>query len=217
MPMPLNVTTVLLDVDGTLLDSNAAHAQAWAQALQEHGIDTDESRIRPLIGMGGDKLLPAAAGVEADSSQGRAMTDRKKELFDALMPQLQPTRGARALVEHLRRQGLKIVIATSAGGNEVSGLLQRAGVDDLIPQRTSSDDVEDSKPDPDVVNAALAQAGAAPEDVVFVGDTPYDIEAGNRAGIGVIGMRCGGYWDDRALRGALAIVDDPADLLARWR
>lgn len=217
MPMPPRVTTVLIDVDGTLLDSNAAHAQAWAQALQEHGINTDESRIRPLIGMGGDKLLPAVAKVEAGSSRGRAMTSRKQELFDALLPRLLPTRGARALVEHLRRHGLEIVIATSAGGDEVSGLLQRAGIDDLIPKRTSSDDVDDSKPDPDVVKAALARAGATPDEAVFIGDTPYDIEAGNRAGVGVIGVRCGGYWQDSDLRGALTIVDDPADLLARWR
>lgn len=217
MPMPPRVTTVLLDVDGTLINSNAAHAEAWAQALREHGVDTDEARIRPLIGMGGDKLLPAVARVDAESSVGKAMTRRKKELFAAALPNLAPTRGARTLVEHLHRHGLEIVVATSAGDDEVAGLLERAGVDDLIPKRTSSDDVEDSKPDPDVVKAALARAGASPDEAVFIGDTPYDVEAGNRVGVGVIAVRSGGYWKDNDLRGSLIIVDDPADLLARWR
>lgn len=135
-----------------MLDSNAAHAAAWVHALREHGIDTDESQVRPLTGMGADKLLPTVAHVA-----------------------------------------------------------------DLIPKRTSSGDVEDSKPDPDVVHAALARAGATPEEAVFVGDTPYDVEAGARAGVGVVAVRCGGYWQDDDSRGAVLIVNDPEELLERWR
>jgi len=206
-----------MDIDGTLLDSNAAHAAAWVRALREHGIDTDEMEVRPLIGMGADKLLPAVAHVEEDTDEGRAMSQRKSAVFAELLPALQPTPGARRLIEKLQRSGIEIVIATSAGKNEVAGLLRQAGVADLIPKRTSSGDVEDSKPDPDVVHAALARAGATPEEAVFVGDTPYDVEAGARAGVGVIAVRCGGHWQDEDLRGAVMIVNDPEELLARWR
>lgn len=217
MAMPPRVTTVLMDIDGTLLDSNAAHAAAWVHALREHGIDTDESQVRPLIGMGADKLLPAVAHVAEDSDQGRAMSRRKSAVFADLLPGLHPTAGARRLVEKLLHSGMEIVIATSAGRNEVAGLLRQAGVADLIPKRTSSGDVADSKPDPDVVHAALARAGATPEEAVFVGDTPYDVEAGARAGVGVVAVRCGGYWQDGDLRGAVLIVNDPEELLERWR
>jgi HAD superfamily hydrolase (TIGR01509 family) len=217
MAMPPRVTTVLLDIDGTLLDSNAAHAAAWACAFREHGIDTDEAQLRPLIGMGADKVLPAVANVGEDTAEGRAISKRKSAVFAESLPDLRPTPGARALVEHLLGSGIEIVIATSAGNGEVSGLLKQAGVADLIPKRTSSDDVDDSKPDPDVVHAAMARAQATPEETVFVGDTPYDVEAGSRAGVRVLAVRCGGHWQDDDLRGAVMIVDDPEELLARWR
>ena len=216
MPLPLPLTTVLLDIDGTLLDSNAAHTSAWVQALCEHGIETDEAEIRPLIGMGGDKLLPKIAKVSAESPRGRLISDRKKAVFDTLLPHLLPTNGARAFVEFLRQQRLEIVIATSAAEDEVSQLLVRAGVAGLIPKRTSSDDVEESKPDPDIVHAALARARTSAGSAIMIGDTPYDIEAGTRAGVRAVAVRCGGYWSDDDLRGAVTIADDPAALLAAW-
>jgi beta-phosphoglucomutase-like phosphatase (HAD superfamily) len=157
----LDFETVLFDVDGTLVDSNAAHAESWAQALREHGVQVDAARVRPLIGKGGDKLLPDVAGVEEDSPQGKAVSQRKKEIFGKMLPVLQPTRGARALVQFLRDRGVNLVIATSAGEQEMHAILERAGVADLIPQRTSKDDAEESKPDPDIVHAALRRAGAS--------------------------------------------------------
>ncbi|MEO8069794.1 MAG: HAD hydrolase-like protein [Acidobacteriota bacterium] len=100
--------TALFDVDGTLIDSNSAHAESWAQSLREHGVDVAADQVRPLIGMGGDKLLPAIAHVDAESARGEAITRRKKELFDGLMPGLQPTIGARPLLEYLRDQGVSL-------------------------------------------------------------------------------------------------------------
>jgi len=217
MPLPFPLTAVLLDIDGTLLDSNAAHTTAWVQALREHGVETDAAQIRPLIGMGGDKLLPKIAKVSDESPEGRAISKRKTAVFKTLLPQLQPTAGARALVEFLREQGLELVIATSAGEDEVSDLLKRAGLDDLIAKRTSSDDVAASKPEPDIVRAALARAQASSDAAIMVGDTPYDIEAAGRAGVRAIALRSGGYWSDEALRDAVMIADDPAALLASWR
>ena len=136
--------TVVLDVDGTLIDSNDAHADTWTRALIEHGIATEVSQIRPLIGMGGDKLLPAVAHVDEDSPLGRDISKRKKALFAELVPGLAATPGARELLEYLREHGVSLVIATSAGDDEMDALLRQAGLDDLLPKRTSKDDAEES-------------------------------------------------------------------------
>ena len=211
-----DLSAVIFDVDGTLIDSNAAHADTWAQALSEHGIARNAAQIRPLVGMGSDKLLPIV-GLEEASAPARAVVERKKALFAERLPCLQPTPGARALVAHLRDQQKAIDIATSAGDDEMDALLQQAGVADLIPKRTSSDDADRSKPDPDIVIAALHRTGAAPDRTVMIGDTPYDVEAARRAGIRAVALRCGGHWFDTDLKGAIHIADDPAGLLAYWQ
>ena len=210
------VDTALFDMDGTLIDSNDAHARAWAESLHEHGIPVDAERIRPLIGMGGDKLLPAVARVHESSALGRAIARRKGDVFQRLLPELHATPGARALLEYLRDQHITIGIATSAGEEELSALLGHIGVADLVHQRTSKDDAAESKPAPDIVYAALEECGARPESTVLIGDTPYDIQAATRAGVGAIALRCGGYWSDGDLRDALDIFDDPLLLLAHW-
>jgi len=208
--------TVLFDVDGTLVDSNGAHADAWSQALVEHGIKADASDVRPLIGMGGDKLLPAVAHVEESSPLGVAIGKRKKHLFSALLPALRPTAGARPLLEYLRHHDIDLVVATSAGDQEMRAILRQAGLDGLFSEHTTKDDAEESKPDPDIVHAALERVDGRPESTVMVGDTPYDIEAARRAGVAAIALRCGGHWTDADLSGAIEICDDPAALLAWW-
>ena len=217
MTQPMPFETALFDVDGTLIDSNAAHAETWTQALHEHGIATDLATVRSLIGMGGDKLLPRVADLDEDSPKGRAIAARKKALFRERLAGLQPTRGARALVEYLLRQGVDLAIATSAGDDEMQRLLEQAGVADLIPSRASKDDAAESKPDPDIVHAAMQRSRARPETTVMIGDTPYDVEAAARAGVRAIALRCGGYWTDDDLRGAVAIFDDSAALLEHLR
>lgn len=212
-PTPLR--GVLLDIDGTLIDSNDAHAEAWVLALAEHGRDVPFARVRPLVGMGGDKLIPAVTGLEEEHPDAKAMAARKKAIFgERFLPTLRPTPGARALLERLRDEGLRLVVATSAGEEESGALLEQAGVAALIHRETSKSDVEHSKPDPDIVHAALAKGGLSPHEVVMIGDTPYDVEAARRAGVDTIALRCGGWWDDAALAGAIAIYDDPAALLA---
>jgi HAD superfamily hydrolase (TIGR01509 family) len=208
--------SVLFDLDGTLIDSNDAHALSWMHALREHGIGADITSVRPLIGMGADKLLPALAGVDEQSASGQSMARRKKELFGERMPALRPTRGARQLLEHLLEHGRDVVIATSADEKEMAALLDRAGVADLACKRTSKDDAAASKPQPDIVCAALAKTRGA-GNAVMIGDTPYDIEAAARAGVPSIALRCGGHWTDHDLRGALYVLDDPAALLEHWR
>jgi HAD superfamily hydrolase (TIGR01509 family) len=206
------VRGVLLDIDGTLLDSNDAHARSWVEIFKRHGRDIGFERVRPLIGKGGDKLLPQLTGIDAESAEGKALSGERRELFlRDYLPALRPTRGARTLVERLKTAGLRVVVATSSNGEELGALLRKAGVADLIGRATSSDDGA-SKPDPDIVSAALEQAKLPPHEVAMVGDTPYDIEAARRAGVKTIALRCGGWWNDAALAGAVAIYDDPASL-----
>jgi HAD superfamily hydrolase (TIGR01509 family) len=167
--------------------------------------------------MGGDKLLRAIAALEEDSTEGRAIGKRKKALFAERLPRLTPTCGARALLTHLRHIKKTVVVATSADGREMNALLEQAGVADLIPRRTSKDDASQSKPDPDIVEAALRRAGAPAARTVMIGDTPYDVEAARRAGLKSIALRCGGHWSDEDLKGAILIRDNPAALLACWQ
>jgi HAD superfamily hydrolase (TIGR01509 family) len=204
---------VLLDVDGTLVDSNDAHASAWQQVLSEFGYDVPFDRIRFLIGKGGDKLLAETVGVDDESEKGKAISERRVEVFrEGYLPELKPFPAARTLVHALRARRLEIVVASSARKEEIDALLDVAHVRDLVHDVKSSSDAEDSKPDPDIVIAALKAARCAPSNAVMLGDTPYDIEAARKARIDTIALRCGG-WDDASLRGAVAIYDDPADLL----
>jgi HAD superfamily hydrolase (TIGR01509 family) len=209
--------TVLLDIDGTLIDSNEAHARAWVDAFAEYGITTDVERVVRLIGMGGDKLLPTIApGLDTERGKGKEMTERRKRIFkERYLPTLRPFPRVRALLERMRDEGLTLVVATSAGESELGGLLDVAGVADLLDATTNSDDAENSKPDPDIVQAALRRAKARPEETLMLGDTPYDVEAAGRAGVGCVAVRSGG-WDDAALRDAVAVYADAAALLDAW-
>jgi HAD superfamily hydrolase (TIGR01509 family) len=207
---------VLLDVDGTLIDSNDAHARSWSEALKEFGRDIPPERVRPLIGMGGDKLIPELLGVDADSAEGKAFSKRRGQIFlETYVPRLRPTRGARELVQRLRREGLRLIIATSANEHELNAMLRQVGLDDLIAEKTSASDAESSKPDPDIIQAALEKGNLSPPTAILLGDTPYDIEAAARAGVDTVALLCGG-WDSEALGGAIAIYEDPADLLAHF-
>lgn len=208
--------TVLLDIDGTLIDSNDAHARAWVESLAAHGYVVAFERIRPLIGKGGDKILPELTGLDPDSGEAERMGETRSEIFlRRELPTLRPTPGARALLEHMRDRGLELVVATSAKTQEVDAILSQAGVADLIQAASSADDAERSKPDPDIVQAALRKARRPASHSAMLGDTPYDVEAAARARVPAVALRCGG-WSDDALRGAAGVYDDPSDLLAHF-
>jgi HAD superfamily hydrolase (TIGR01509 family) len=207
---------VILDMDGTLIDSNAAHVHAWVDALREHGHPVSEEHIWPLVGMGGDNLLPAAAGISKESEEGKKISERRGEIFKTrYVPGIQAFPGVRPLLERLREDGLRLVIATSSPSDELEKALEIAGIADLLEDSTSASDAGKSKPDPDVVKAALDRLDLPAGEVVMLGDTPYDIEAAGKVGVKVVAFRCGGFRDDD-LQGALAIYDGPADLLARY-
>ena len=207
---------VLLDIDVTLVDSNDAHAEAWVEALAGEGRQVSFERVRPLIGMGSEKLLRELASLDAESGAGRRITERRKEIFrEKQVPRLRPLPGARELLERFKDDGLRLVVASSASDEDLQVLLRVARVEDLIDRETSADDADRSKPDPDIVEAALKKGRLAPAAALLLGDTPYDVEAGRRAGVGVVGVRCGG-WDEAGLRGALAVYEDPADVLGHY-
>ena len=204
---------VIFDVDGTLVDSNDAHAGSWVDTLREIGIEVAFDVIRPMIGMGGDKLLPSAAGIESDSELGKQLSERRWEIFQRdYLPRLKPTRGSRALVQRMKSDGLSLIVASSASGNELGALMEAGEVADLIEVRTSASDAEDSKPDPDIVQAAVRKSGLKPDNLIMLGDTPYDVQAAIGAHVKLVGLLCGG-WTALELSGAAAIYSDPADLL----
>jgi HAD superfamily hydrolase (TIGR01509 family) len=207
---------VLLDMDGTLIDSNDAHAHAWQRAFAENGEPFPYDEIRRRIGMGGDNLIPSLLGIEKESELGARISERRGQLYrDEYFPRLRPFPDVRPLLERMRAAGLRLVIATSSPTEELEPAIDLAGIRDLLEERTSADDADSSKPDPDIVQAALAELGLRQEEAVMLGDTPYDIAAAGQAGLGVIAFRCGGF-SDEDLTGALAVFDGPADLLERW-
>ena len=209
------MTTVLFDVDGTLVDSNDAHAHAWVKAFAEAGVDVAFASVRRCIGMGGDKLMPQVSGIAEDSPQGKNISARRRAIFKAeFLPHLRPFRDSERLAAALKSRGMTLVAASSAKQDELDPLLDIAGVRPHFAARTSSDDAEESKPDPDIVQAALRRARTDAANAVMVGDTPYDVEAAGRAGVVTIAFRCGG-WSDADLAGAIAICDGPWDLLRR--
>ncbi|HKR07912.1 MAG TPA: HAD family hydrolase [Gemmatimonadaceae bacterium] len=207
---------VIFDVDGTLVDSNDAHAQSWVDTFREAGYDVPFDKVRPLIGMGGDKLLPKTIGISSNSDEGKKLSERRGKIFRSnYLPHLRPLPGARELVLRVKRDGLKAIVATSAKDEELKGLLKAAHVDDLMEEKATASDAKRSKPDPDIVQAAINESGFSQNNLVMIGDTPYDVEAATKAGVRSIGFLSGG-WTREALKGAAEIYDGPADLLAHY-
>jgi phosphoglycolate phosphatase-like HAD superfamily hydrolase len=206
---------ILFDVDGTLVDSNDAHAAAWVKAFTEHGVKVDRAHVRRCIGMGGDKLMPQVSGIDEDSTKGTAIAKRRGEIFmNELLPTLMPFKDADDLVAAVKELGLTAVAASSAQKDELKALLELSDTTSLMDDQTSSDDADESKPAPDIIEAALKRAKASAGEAIMIGDTPYDIEAARRAGVRTIAFRSGG-WTDADLKDAIAIYDGAWDLFAR--
>ena len=208
---------VIFDVDGTLVLSNDAHAQAWVEAFAEYGYDVPFDKVRPLIGMGGDQVIPKVVpGLQKEDSDGQAISKKRQELMlKKFSPTIASAPGSRELILRIHGEGLKLMVASSATSEELEILLKNAQVDELLTERTKSGDAESSKPAPDIVEVAMSRLEMEPNEVVMIADTPYDIQAANGCGVGVIAVRCGGFTDEE-LAGAIAIYNDPADLLANY-
>jgi HAD superfamily hydrolase (TIGR01509 family) len=210
------IANVLLDLDGTLIDSNDAHAFAWIEALATFHIPAEFKKVRELIGMGGDQLLPRLCGISADSELGQKISQKRGEIFrQKYLKDLKPFPKARELVEKMISNGLQLVVASSASREDLQILLQQIGIKDLIENTTSADDVEKSKPQPDVIERALQKIAAVPQESVLLGDTPYDVAAAAKAGVMTIAFTCGG-WDAEAFKDAIAVYENPGQLLDHY-
>jgi HAD superfamily hydrolase (TIGR01509 family) len=209
---------IIFDVDGTLVDSNDAHAHAWVESMAEQGYKVPFDEVRPLIGMGGDKVLPQTLGIAKETDEGKRISRRRKEIFDQrYLPHLKAFPKTLQLLERLHERGLKLIIATSADPDDLQQLLQVIGphAAALFAEEISAKEANHSKPDPDVISAALERSGYSSRELIMIGDTAYDIEAAAKVKIKTIAFRCGG-WNDTDLAGAVMIYDGSADLLAHY-
>ena len=193
----------ILDVDGTLVDSNYQHAIAWYRALREHGHVLPIWRIHRHIGMGSDQLVASLCGDEVEDEQGDDIRDAEKGLYMELIDEVEPLHGAHELIADLSRLGRRIVLASSAKPDELDHYLDLLDARGLAHAWTSSGDVEKTKPEPDLVHAALERAGN--DSAVMVGDSTWDCEAARRAGIATVAVLTGGF-SEQELRDAGAVA-----------
>jgi HAD superfamily hydrolase (TIGR01509 family) len=210
---------VIFDVDGTLVDSVDLHAKAWVDAFRDFGHDIAFDEIRSQIGKGGDQLLPVFWSKDEIEAKGEALEKHRGGILkERYLPQIKAFPEVRALFEHLRSEGIRIVLASSAKAEELQTYKKIANIADLVDEETSSDDAEKSKPHPDIFEAAIERLdGMDKDDMIVVGDTPYDAEAAAKAGLRTVGVLCGGF-PEEVLRkaGCVAIYQGPADLLEHF-
>ncbi len=213
------IKATLFDIDGTLIDSVDLHAEAWQEAFRKFGSEIPFETIRYQIGKGSDQLLPVFFSQEEIQSFGKSIETYRANLFkDNYLPRVRPFPKVRELFERILDEGKRIVLASSAKGDELEAYKEIAGIKDLIKDETSADDVEKSKPHPDIFQVALKKLGElSPEEVLVVGDTPYDAEAANKIPLHTIGFLSGGF-PEEALRaaGCIKIYQGAADLLAHY-
>jgi HAD superfamily hydrolase (TIGR01509 family) len=209
-------TIAVLDVDGTLIDSNYQHALAWYRALRAVGETFPVWRLHRLIGMGGDQLVSAIGGEDLERRVGDEARKRQGEEVDRLLDEMAPLPGARALLVAVKERGHRLVLASSGQERHVDAFLDLLDARDLADAWTSSSDVENSKPAPDLLQVALRKLGAGEDAAsVMVGDSTWDVEAADRAGMPAIVVRSGGFGDDELrAAGAVALFDTPGDLAA---
>ena len=210
---------VIFDIDGTLLDSVNLHAWAWQDAFSHFGYEVPFETIRPQIGKGGDQIMPVFINPDELKRIRKDLEEYRKDLFKRnYLPHVKPFPKARELFLTILKHDQRIALASSGKREEVSAYKRIAGIDDLVQEETSSDDAQKSKPHPDIFQAALAKLSPLThEQIMVVGDTPYDAEAAGKAGMRTIGLLCGGT-SEQVLRksGCIAVYQDPADLLTRY-
>jgi HAD superfamily hydrolase (TIGR01509 family) len=206
---------VLFDVDGTLVDTTYLHTVSWWQALRQADHDVPMAHIHRAVGMGADKLLDHLLGPERDRDADAAIRTAHDDFFAEFWPRLRPLPGAADLLRACATRGLRVVLATSAAKHELAALRAALDAEDVITTVTSAADIRESKPEPDILEAALDRSGLDAAQVVFVGDSVWDVAAAGRLNIPCIGLACGGTSrGELAGAGAVAVFDHPAALLA---
>jgi HAD superfamily hydrolase (TIGR01509 family) len=204
----------VLDVDGTLVDTNYHHAIAWYRAFRQHDVILPLWRIHRHIGMGGDQLVGALAGEEFDAEHGEDVRSAEKALYMALIPEVEPLEGARELIETLKERGHAVVLASSAKPDEIEHYVDLLDARELVDGWTDSGDVEKTKPEPDLVQAAVQKAGGG--SAVMLGDSTWDCEAAKRAGLETVGVLTGGFSEGELREaGAVCVFGSLVDLRER--
>jgi HAD superfamily hydrolase (TIGR01509 family) len=211
-------TVLLSDIDGTLVDSNALHAEAWRRTFEHFGIEVGMDEAWRQIGKGGDQLIPVfVAEADRERLEPEIKAFRKELFHRDYMPRVVSFAKAREMLVRVKTSGRRIVLATSSEQGDLAIYKRIVGMEDLVEEEATSEDAKASKPAPDIFSAALQKAGVGAEEAIALGDTPYDAQAAGALGIRVIGLTCGG-WKRRDLleAGCLEVYQDPAELLLRF-
>jgi HAD superfamily hydrolase (TIGR01509 family) len=206
----------VLDIDGTLVDTNYQHALAWFRAFRAQGLVLELWRIHRHIGMGGDQMVAALTDKRTERELGDRIREAEKQRYFELIDEVEPMDGSRELIEDLKRRGHSVVLASSAKQDEVDHYLDQLDARELADAWTTSADVEATKPEPDLVRAALERVGGSASEAVMVGDTPWDVKAAAKAGVSTVTVRTGGFGTDELREaGASAIFESVRELWER--
>ncbi len=210
-------TVAVLDIDGTLVDTNYQHAIAWYRAFRNHQIVLPVWRIHRHIGMGGDQLVAALTDEQTEEKLGDELRSAETELYGELIGEVETMEGSRELIVELKDRGHPVILASSAKGDEVDHYLDLLDARQIADGWTTSADVESTKPQPDLVRAALKCAGRERgEEAVMIGDTPWDVRAADAAGVPTLAVRTGGFGvDELSESGAIEVFESVAELCSR--
>jgi HAD superfamily hydrolase (TIGR01549 family) len=210
---PANDAVILFDIDGTLIDSTYHHALAWQRAFERCDLPIPLWRIHRTIGMGGDKLVGEVAGDEVEEEKGDTLRDLWSEEYSEIKAEVRPLPGAVDLVKAAVDAGYRVALASSGEKEFSEEAVRMLGLEDVVTEVTTSADVEDSKPDPDLLQTTIDKVGGVRR-AVFVGDTPYDVQAAGRVGLACLTFRTGGFSQaELEDAGAVLVVDGPDELV----
>jgi HAD superfamily hydrolase (TIGR01509 family) len=207
------MTIAVLDIDGTLVDTNFHHAVAWSRAFRQHGLTLPIWQIHRHMGMGGDKLVAALTDERTEKKFGDAIRAAEAVLYMELIDEVQPMAGARDLIQELRRRGHSVVLASSAKATEVDHYLELLDAREIADSWTTAADVEQTKPAPDLVLAALGSVDGDADGAVMIGDTPWDVKAAAAAELETIAVLTGGFSESELTDAGATSVFESVDAL----
>ena len=206
--MPL---TAIFDIDGTLVDTNYQHALAWYRAFRQHGVVMPIWQIHRAIGIGSDRVVEMLAGEQVEQELGEALRAAEGPLYQEMIEEVEPMEGAHELLGDLKRAGHAVILASSAEEKEAERYIKLLDAGEFVDAYTTSADVKESKPEPDIVNAAIEKAGGGP--AVMIGDSTWDCQAATRAKLPCIGVLTGGFSEQELTEAGATIVFDSVEHL----
>lgn len=212
------IQALLSDIDGTLVDSNWLHAEAWQRSFELLGIHLDVETVRRQIGKGGEELIPVFVPWWKRPAVEEPLNAYRQFLFQTeYLPRVKPLPRVREFLVSVQKHGIRVALSSSCSRHDLSAYKKIAGIEDLVDIETSADDADRSKPHPDIFSATLKKLGVEPRNALALGDTPYDAEAAGKAGVFTIGVTTGGWSEAELLdAGCIQVYRDVADLLDRF-